>query len=100
MSSVTSADKATFTQVCAILERQFHVARVSVTPATALADLGLDSLRLLTFVCQAENAFHVRLDPACFGTGPSAPPLDLNGLCELLETASAADDGWPQPAMA
>ena len=85
-----SATAARFTELSVLLERRFHVARVSVMPSTPLDDLGLDSLSLLAFVCAAENAFRSRV-PA-HRLDPASPdgPLTLQGLCELLGADSEA----------
>jgi acyl carrier protein len=79
------ATTARYAEVSAILERRFHVARVSVTPSTPLNDLGLDSLTTLEFVCAAENAFQLRIPVDKLGAGGANGPLTLQGLCELLD---------------
>lgn len=81
MSSTT----ARYGEVSSILERRFHVARVSVTPSTPLNDLGLDSLTVLEFVCAAENMFKLRIPVDKLGVGGASDPLTLQGLCELLD---------------
>lgn len=52
---------AVFTRLCALL-REHDLYLGDVRPSSALqADLGLDSLQLLTFVVEAENAFGINL---------------------------------------
>ncbi|MDH6165786.1 acyl carrier protein [Variovorax boronicumulans] len=79
---------ARFTELSVLLEKRFHVARVSVMPSTPLNDLGLDSLAMLTFVCAAENAFQSRIPATRLNPAGPDGPLTLQGLCELLGAGS------------
>jgi acyl carrier protein len=79
------APTARFTELSILLEKGFHVARVSVTPSTPLNDLGLDSLTVLEFVCAAENTFQSRVPVDRLDPESTDGPLTLQSLCELLD---------------
>jgi acyl carrier protein len=79
------ATTARFAELSVLLEKGFHVARVSVTPSTPLNDLGLDSLTVLEFVCAAENMFQSRVPVDRLDPESTDGPLTLQGLCELLD---------------
>ena len=85
-----SASTARFTELSVLLEKRFHVARVSVMPSTPLNDLGLDSLAMLAFVCAAENTFQSRIPDYKLDAAGTDGPLTLQGLCELLGDCSEA----------
>ena len=84
------ATTARFAELSVLLEKGFHVARVSVTPSTPLNDLGLDSLTVLEFVCAAENTFQSRIPADRLDPEGTDGPLTLQGLCELLDPESKA----------
>ena len=78
----------TFNSIARILENDFRVEASLVSPQTALADLGLDSLALMEFVFAVEDAFHLlvpedRLDPREAG-------ITLQRLCDVIDAESAA----------
>ncbi len=52
----------TFDKVKALIVKEFGVAPDSITPATALVELGVDSLAALEFVFTLEDLFHVTMN--------------------------------------
>ncbi len=78
----------TFAAISSVLVEQFHLDSAVVQPATALDQLGLDSLALMEFVFAVEDRFDVRipedrLDPRQAG-------VTLAQLGDLLDEAIAA----------
>jgi len=55
--SSSDLSSPTFNSIAAILQTDFRVDPAAISPATALTDLGLDSLALMEFVFAVEDAF-------------------------------------------
>lgn len=52
----------TFERVRALMVREFRIESESITPQTALTDLGVDSLGALEFVFVLEETFSITVD--------------------------------------
>jgi len=76
----------TFNSIAAILEADFRVERSAISPATALSDLGLDSLALMEFVFAVEDAFHLRIPEDRLD--PREAGITLQRLCEVIAAES------------
>jgi acyl carrier protein len=87
----------TFNTIAAILRDDFRVDPAAVSPATALTDLGLDSLALMEFVFAVEDAFHLRIPEERLD--PREAGITLQRLCEVID-AESAGDVTAQPAEA
>ena len=87
----------TFNTIAAILRDDFRVDPAAVSPATALTDLGLDSLALMEFVFAVEDAFHLRIPEERLD--PREAGITLQRLCEVID-AECAGDVAAQPAEA
>ncbi|HEX7864200.1 MAG TPA: phosphopantetheine-binding protein [Variovorax sp.] len=97
--SSSNASTPTFNSIAAILETDFRVERSAITPATALTDLGLDSLALMEFVFAVEDAFHLRIPEERLD--PREAGITLQRLCEVIDAESAgATAGQPAEATA
>ena len=77
----------TFNSIATILETDFRVDRANISPATALSDLGLDSLALMEFVFAVEDAFHLRIPEDRLD--PREAGITLQRLCEVIDTESS-----------
>jgi len=77
----------TFNSIATILETDFRVARANISPATALSDLGLDSLALMEFVFAVEDAFHLRIPEDRLD--PREAGITLQRLCEVIDAESS-----------
>ena len=77
----------TFNTIAAILRDDFRVDPAAVSPATALTDLGLDSLALMEFVFAVEDAFHLRIPEERLD--PREAGITLQRLCEVIDAESA-----------
>jgi acyl carrier protein len=73
----------TFNTIAAILRNDFRVEAAAVQPATALAELGLDSLALMEFVFAVEDAFHLRIPEDKLD--PREAGITLQRLCEVID---------------
>jgi acyl carrier protein len=91
MSSCASACAAaspTFNSIATILATDFRLERSAISPATALSDLGLDSLALMEFVFAVEDAFHLRIPEDRLD--PREAGITLQRLCEVIDAESGA----------
>ncbi|CAA2100071.1 phosphopantetheine-binding protein [Variovorax paradoxus] len=90
----------TFNSIAAILEADFRVERSAISPATALSDLGLDSLALMEFVFAVEDAFHLRIPEDRLD--PREAGITLQRLCEVIDAESdgSAANATAEPAEA
>lgn len=77
-----------FNSIASILEADFHVARANISPATALSDLGLDSLALMEFVFAVEDAFHLRIPEDRLDLREA--DITLQRLCEVIDAEGEA----------
>src|SRR3954469_9422238 len=103
MSSCASACAAaspTFNSIATILATDFRLERSAISPATALSDLGLDSLALMEFVFAVEDAFHLRIPEDRLD--PRAAGITLQRLCGVIDALqmAAMPPGTPVPALA
>jgi len=87
-----------FNSITAILVSKFDVEPSSVTPGTALSELGLDSLGLMEFVFAVEDAFHLRLPEDRLD--PREAGITLQRLCEAIEAQIKCDAESPMTAHA
>ena len=78
----------TFNSIATILETDFRVERANISPATALSDLGLDSLALMEFVFAVEDAFHLRIPEDRLD--PREAGITLQRLCEVIDAEGEA----------
>jgi acyl carrier protein len=83
----TDSSSPTFNGIAAILQNDFHLERSAIAPATALSDLGLDSLALMEFVFAVEDAFHLRIPEDRLD--PREAGITLQRLCEVIDTESS-----------
>ncbi len=88
----------TFNSIATILETDFHLERSAISPATALSDLGLDSLALMEFVFAVEDAFHLRIPEDRLD--PREAGITLQRLCEVIDAESSGAAMAAQPAAA
>ena len=84
---MSSSASPTFNSIAAILETDFRIERSAISPATALSDLGLDSLALMEFVFAVEDAFHLRIPEDRLD--PREAGITLERLCDVIDTESA-----------
>ena len=87
-----------FNSITAILVSKFDVEQSSITPGTALSELGLDSLGLMEFVFAVEDAFHLRLPEDRLD--PREAGITLQRLCEAIEAQIKCDAESPTAAHA
>jgi acyl carrier protein len=82
----------TFEKVKALIVKEFGVAPESITPATPLGELGVDSLAALEFVFVLEDIFQVSINSE----------TDLRGgkVQDVVEVVMAALTGRPAPLAA
>ena len=88
----------TFNSIATILEADFRVARANISPATALSDLGLDSLALMEFVFAVEDAFHLRIPEDRLD--PREAGITLQRLCEVIDAEGEAVAARSEPMAA
>lgn len=88
----------TFNSIATILETDFRVARAAISPATALSDLGLDSLALMEFVFAVEDAFHLRIPEDRLD--PREAGITLQRLCEVIDAEGEAASARAEPMAA
>ncbi|WP_341889757.1 phosphopantetheine-binding protein [Variovorax sp. YR752] len=88
----------TFNSIATILETDFRVARANIAPATALSDLGLDSLALMEFVFAVEDAFHLRIPEDRLD--PREAGITLQRLCEVIDAEGEAAAARSEPMAA
>ncbi|BEP65521.1 MULTISPECIES: phosphopantetheine-binding protein [Variovorax] len=88
----------TFNSIATILETDFRVARTAISPATALSDLGLDSLALMEFVFAVEDAFHLRIPEDRLD--PREAGITLQRLCEVIDAEGEAAAARAEPMAA
>ncbi|QFZ82527.1 acyl carrier protein [Variovorax paradoxus] len=88
----------TFNSIAALLETDFRVARAEISPATALSDLGLDSLALMEFVFAVEDAFHLRIPEDRLD--PREAGITLQRLCEVIDAEGEAAAARSEPMAA
>lgn len=81
------ASSPTFNSIATILETDFKVEHSAISPATALSDLGLDSLALMEFVFAVEDAFHLRIPEDRLD--PREAGITLQRLCEVIDAESS-----------
>lgn len=97
--SSSDLSSPTFNTIAAILRDDFRVDSAAISPATALTDLGLDSLALMEFVFAVEDAFHLRIPEDRLD--PREAGITLQRLCEVIAAESAgATAGLPAEATA
>ncbi|EJL74685.1 acyl carrier protein [Variovorax sp. Varisp85] len=84
---MSSSASPTFNSIAAILETDFRIERSAISPATALSDLGLDSLALMEFVFAVEDAFHLRIPEDRLD--PRETGITLERLCDVIDAESA-----------
>ncbi|MEJ1172286.1 acyl carrier protein [Variovorax sp. CCNWLW235] len=85
----SSLSSLIFNNITAILVGKFEVERAAIAPATALSELGLDSLGLMEFVFAVEDAFHLRLPEDRLD--PREAGITLQSLCEAIEEQIRCD---------
>jgi len=88
----------TFNSIATILETDFRVERVNISPTTALSDLGLDSLALMEFVFAVEDAFHLRIPEDRLD--PREAGITLQRLCEVIDAEGEAAAARAEPMAA
>ncbi|WPG37781.1 phosphopantetheine-binding protein [Variovorax sp. EBFNA2] len=88
----------TFNSIATILETDFRVDRANISPATALSDLGLDSLALMEFVFAVEDAFHLRIPEDRLD--PREAGITLQRLCEVIDAEGEAAAARSEPMAA
>lgn len=88
----------TFNSIASILETDFRVDRANISPATALSDLGLDSLVLMEFVFAVEDAFHLRIPEDRLD--PREAGITLQRLCEVIDAEGEAAAARSEPMAA
>jgi len=86
--SSSASSSPTFNSIATILETDFKVERSTISPATVLTDLGLDSLALMEFVFAVEDAFHLRIPEDRLD--PREAGITLQRLCEVIDAESSA----------
>ena len=86
--SSSAFSSPTFNSIATILETDFKVERSTISPATVLTDLGLDSLALMEFVFAVEDAFHLRIPEDRLD--PREAGITLQRLCEVIDAESGA----------
>jgi acyl carrier protein len=86
--SSSASSSPTFNSIATILETDFKVERSTISPATVLTDLGLDSLALMEFVFAVEDAFHLRIPEDRLD--PREAGITLQRLCEVIDAESGA----------
>ena len=85
--SSSDLSSPTFNSIAAILQTDFRVDPAAISPATALTDLGLDSLALMEFVFAVEDAFHLRIPEERLD--PREAGITLQRLCEVIDAENA-----------
>ena len=85
--SSSDLSSPTFNSIAAILQTDFRVDPAAISPATALTDLGLDSLALMEFVFAVEDAFHLRIPEDRLD--PREAGITLQRLCEVIDAENA-----------
>ena len=83
--------RPTFAAISAVLAEKFKVDPLRIEPATALAQLGLDSLALMEFVFAVEDRFDVRIPEDRLD--PREAGVTLEQLARLIDEAVAAKPG-------
>lgn len=73
----------TFETIVGILQKDFLIDRAAIQPATALTDLGLDSLALMEFVFAIEDALKLRIPEDRLD--PREAGITLQRLCEVID---------------
>lgn len=86
----------TYTTLCSMLEQKFHVDPARLSPAICLEEIGLDSLSLMEFVFNVEDAFQLRIPEDLLD--PRQGGITLQHVCEVIEglqlaTATGAEAG-------
>lgn len=77
----------TYTALCSVLEQKFHVDPARLSPSICLEEIGLDSLSLMEFVFNVEDAFHLRIPEDLLD--PRQGGITLQHVCEVIEGLQA-----------
>ncbi|EER58586.1 hypothetical protein AcdelDRAFT_3843 [Acidovorax delafieldii 2AN] len=77
----------TYTTLCSVLEQKFHVDPARLSPSICLEEIGLDSLSLMEFVFNVEDAFHLRIPEDLLD--PRQGGITLQHVCEVIEGLQA-----------
>ena len=78
----------TYTTLCSMLEQKFHVEPARLSPGICLEEIGLDSLSLMEFVFNVEDAFHLRIPEDLLD--PRQGGITLQHVCGVIEGLQAA----------
>lgn len=77
----------TYTTLCSVLEQKFHVDPARLSPSICLEEIGLDSLSLMEFVFNVEDAFRLRIPEDLLD--PRQGGVTLQHVCEVIEGLQA-----------
>ncbi len=72
-----------YTTLTTLLEQKFHLDPAQLRPDASLEELGLDSLSLMDFIFNAEDAFHLRIPETLLD--PRQSGITLQHICEVIE---------------
>lgn len=72
-----------YTTLATLLEQKFHLDPAQLRPDVSLEELGLDSLSLMDFIFNAEDAFSLRIPEALLD--PRQSGITLQHICEVIE---------------
>ncbi|MBY0411084.1 MAG: acyl carrier protein [Burkholderiaceae bacterium] len=73
----------TYDTLVKVLEQKFHLEATNLRPDISLEELGLDSLSLMDFIFNAEDAFSLRIPEALLD--PRQSGITLQHICEVIE---------------
>ncbi|MDD5295375.1 MAG: acyl carrier protein [Rhodocyclaceae bacterium] len=74
-------------QVQAMLEQQFGLAKEQISPEQLLSELGIESLSMIEFMFDLENAFDIQF------MNDAPPPETVAGIVAAVEAAQKAKGG-------
>lgn len=78
-----------YTTLANLLEQKFHLDPTQLHPDACLEELGLDSLSLMDFMFNAEDAFDLRIPESLLD--PRQGGITLRYICEVIESQLPAN---------
>ncbi|KAB2893199.1 MAG: acyl carrier protein [Burkholderiaceae bacterium] len=87
-----------YTTLTGLLEQKFHLEPARLRPDVTLEELGLDSLSLMDFIFNAEDAYRLRIPEELLD--PRQSGITLQHICEVIEGQLAAQPAPAQGAAA
>ncbi len=72
-----------YTTLTGLLEQKFHLEPEKLRPDVTLEELGLDSLSLMDFIFNAEDAYGLRIPEELLD--PRQSGITLAHICEVIE---------------